>query len=373
MKLRYKILGVIVVLVAVGVLSLALVVSHTTPCGAAPSLPAGATPMKAAVHRCYGSPDVVTYEDISKPVPADNEVLVRVHAASVNPLDWHYMEGTPYVVRADAGLGKPENPRLGVDFAGTVEAVGKDVKRFKPGDEVFGGRFGAFAEYVTIREERAIALKPGSVSFDQAASVAIAGITALQTLRDAGQVQPGQKVLIIGASGGVGTFAVQIAKALGAEVTGVCSARNVEMVRSIGADHVIDYTREDFNRSGQQYDVIMDNVGNRSMSDLITMRHLLTPKGIFVLVGGGGPDAGRWIGPLATPIYAHILQPFVNQKYVWLLADLSKEDLAKLGELMQAGKLTPVIDRRYKLSEAAEALRYLEKGHARGKVILTVE
>ena len=373
MKLRYKILLIIVVLVAAGVLSLALVVSHTAPCAPAPPLSAGATPMKAAVHRCYGSPDVVTYEDIPKPTPADDEVLVRVHAASVNPLDWHYLEGTPYVVRIEAGLGKPDNPRFGVDFAGTVEAVGKDVKRFKPGDEVFGGRFGAFAEYVTIREERAIALKPGSVSFEQAASVPIAGLTALQALRDAAHVQPGQKVLIIGASGGVGTFAVQIAKALGAEVTGVCSTRNVEMVRSIGADHVIDYTREDFTRSAEQYDTIMDNVGNRSLWDLITFRHLLAPKGNYVLIGGGGPDAGRWIGPLATPIDAHILQPFVSQKFVWLLAELTKEDLANLGELIQSGKVTPVIDRRYKLSEAAEALRYLETGHARGKVIVNVE
>jgi NADPH:quinone reductase-like Zn-dependent oxidoreductase len=373
MKLRYKILGGIVIVVGVGALSLALYLSHTTPCGPTPSPPAGATLMKAVVHRCYGSPDVVTYEDAPKPTPADNEVLVRVHAASVNPLDWHYMEGTPYVMRIEAGIGKPDNPRFGVDFAGTVEAVGKDVKRFKPGDEVFGGRTGAFAEYVTIREQRAIALKPAGLSFDQAASAPIAGTTALQAIRDTGQLTAGQKVLIIGASGGVGTFAVQIAKSLGAEVTGVCSTRNVDMVRSLGADHVIDYTREDFVKTGQQYDVVMDNVGNRSLSDLISFRHLLAPKGIFILIGGGGPNAGNWIGPLATPINAWILQPFVNQKYAWILADLNQDDLAKLGELMQTGKVTAVIDRRYKLSEAGEALRYLEKGHARGKVILTVE
>jgi NADPH:quinone reductase-like Zn-dependent oxidoreductase len=373
MKLRYKILNVIAILLAVAVLSLAYALSHSSPCGPAPLFARGTALMKGIVHRCYGPPDVLTYEDMAKPTPADDEVLVKVHAASVNPLDWHYLEGTPYVVRVDAGLGKPDNPRLGVDFAGTVEAVGKAVKRFKPGDEVFGGRFGAFAEYVTIREERAIALKPASVSFEQAAAVPIAGITALQALRDAGRVEPGQKVLIIGASGGVGTYAVQIAKSLGAEVTGVCSTRNVQMVRSLGADHVIDYTREDFTKSPQQYDVIMDNVGNRSLSDLITFKHLLTPKGIFLLIGGGGPDAGRWIGPLATPIDAHILQPFVNQKFVWLLAELNKDDLARLGELIQSGKVTPVIDRRYKLSETAEALRYLEKGHARGKVIVEVD
>jgi NADPH:quinone reductase-like Zn-dependent oxidoreductase len=373
MKLRNRILSGIVIVVALGVFSLALALSHTSPCAPAPSLPKSATLMKGIVHRCYGSPDVLSYEDLVKPAPGDDEVLVKVHAASVNPLDWHYLEGTPYLVRMDAGLGKPENPRLGVDFAGTVESVGKHVTRFKAGDEVFGGKFGAFADYVTVREERALALKPSNVSFEQAASVPIAAITALQALRDAARVQRGQKVLIIGASGGVGTFAVQIAKSLGAEVTGVCSTRNVELVRSIGADHVVDYTREDVLKSGQQYDMIMDNVGNRSLSELNSFRRLLTPKGIFVLIGGGGPGAGRWIGPLATPLDARILQPFVSQKYVWLLGDLNKEDLARLGELMQSGTVTPVIDRRYKLSEAAEALRYLEKGHARGKVILTME
>lgn len=373
MKLRYKILSVVAVVLLVGVLSLAYALSHTSPCGPEPPLARGTAVMKAIVHRCYGSPDLLRYEDIARPTPANDEVLVRVHAASVNPLDWHYLEGTPYVVRVDAGLGQPENPRLGVDFAGTVEAVGSSVKRFKPGDEVFGGRFGAFAEYVTIREGKAIALKPAGLSFEQAASLPIAGITALQALRDEGRVRAGQKVLIIGASGGVGTFAVQIAKSLGAEVTGVCSTRNVEMVRSLGADHVIDYTREDFTRSPQQYDVIMDNVGNRSLSDLITIRHLLTPKGIFLLIGGGGPDAGRWVGPLATPLNARILQPFVDQKFVWMLAELNADDLASLGKLVQARSVTPVIDRRYKLSETAEALRYLEKGHARGKVVLTVD
>lgn len=373
MKLRYKILGVIAIILLVGVLSLAYALSHTSPCGSQPPLAPGTAAMKAVVHRCYGSPEVIRYEDIARPTPASDEVLVKVHAASVNPLDWHYLEGTPYVVRVEAGVGQPENPRLGVDFAGTVEAVGNAVKRFKPGDEVFGGRFGAFAEYVTIREEKAIALKPAGLSFEQAASLPVAGITALQALRDDGRVRPGQRVLIVGASGGVGTFAVQIAKSLGAEVTGVCSTRNVEMVRSIGADHVIDYTREDFTKSPQQYDVIMDNVGNRSLSDLITIRHALTPAGIYLLIGGGGPDAGRWIGPLATPLDARILQPFVAQKLVWMLAELNKDDLARLAELIVAGKVTPVIDRRYKLSETAEALRYLEKGHARGKVILDVD
>ena len=221
--------------------------------------------MKAIVSRCYGSPAVLRLENIAVPTPKDDEVLVRVRAASVNPLDWHYMRGTPYLVRTESGYGTPENPRLGVDFAGTVEAVGRNVKRFQPGDEVFGGKTGAFAEYVTIREGRAIAVKPTNVTFEQAASVPIAGLTALQALRDKGKIHAGQKVLINGASGGVGTFAVQIAKSYGAEVTGVCSTRNVELVRSLGADHVIDYTREDFTKDDQRYDLILDNVGNHTL------------------------------------------------------------------------------------------------------------
>jgi NADPH:quinone reductase-like Zn-dependent oxidoreductase len=368
MKLRYKILGVLVILLAVAVLSLALAMSHTSPCGPAPPLPAGATLMKGIVYRCYGSPDVLRYEDIAKPTAADNEVLVKVHAASVNPLDWHEMEGTPYIVRLDDGFGKPENPRLGVDFAGTVEAVGKNVTRFKPGDEVFGGKSGAFAEYVTVRAERAVALKPSNVSFEQAASVPIAAITALQALRDKGRLHAGQKVLINGASGGVGTFAVQIAKAYGAEVTGVCSTRNVDLVRSIGADHVIDYTREDFTKGAQHYDLILDNVGTHS---LLEYKRVLNPKGIFVMIGSTTP--GNWFGWLATPIEGLMLAPFVSQKFGMFVAELNKEDLATLADLMQSGKVTPVIDTRYKLSETPEALRYVEKGHARGKVVLTVE
>jgi NADPH:quinone reductase-like Zn-dependent oxidoreductase len=368
MKLRYKILGVIVMLVALGVLSLALAMSHTTPCGPAAAPPGGIILMKGIVHRCYGSPDIVRYEDIPKPTPADDEVLVRVHAASVNPLDWHYLEGTPYLVRLDGGLGKPENPRLGVDFAGTVEAVGRNVRRFKPGDEVFGGKFGAFAEYVTVREQRALALKPSNITFEQAAAVPIAAITALQALRDKGRIHAGEKVLINGASGGVGTFAVQIAKSFGAEVTGVCSTKNVDLVRSIGADHVIDYTREDFTRGAQRYDLIVDTVGTHSWSEY---RGVLNPGGDYVMIGSTTP--GHWFGFLVIPAEALILSPFVSQKFSMILAELNPGDLGALATLMQSGKLTPVIDRRYKLSEAAEALRYLEKGHARGKVVLTVE
>jgi len=368
MKLRYKILITIAVLLAAGVVTLAVAMSHTVPCGAAPPPPAGATLMKGVSRRCYGPPEVVQYGDLAKPTPADDEVLVRVRAASVNPLDWHYMEGTPYLVRIDAGFGKPENPRLGVDFAGTVEAVGKDVRHFKPGDAVFGGKFGAFAEYVTVREERAVAAKPVNMSFEQAASVPIAALTALQALRDKGHLKAGQKVLINGASGGVGTFAVQIAKSYGAEVTGVCSTKNAELVRSLGADHVIDYTREDFTKGAERYDLIVDNVGTHSVSDY---ERVMTPNGLYVMIGSATP--GHWFGWLEVPLEAWVLSPFMSQKFGMMLAELNKKDLAVLGELMRSGKVIPVIDRTYALSETAEALRYLEKGHARGKVVLTVE
>jgi len=368
MKLRYRILSVIVVLVALGVLLLALAMSHTSACGPSPPLAAGATPMKAIVHRCYGSPAVIRFEDIAKPTAAEDEVLVRVHAASVNPLDWHRLEGTPYMVRLDAGLGKPDNPRLGVDFSGTVEAVGAKVTRFKPGDEVFGGRLGALADYVAVRESRAIVLKPANVSHEQAAAVAIAAITALQGLRDKGHIRAGEKVLINGASGGVGTFAVQIAKSFGANVTGVCSTKNIELVRSIGADQVIDYSREDITQRGERYDLILDNVATHS---LLEYKRIMTPNGIYVMIGS--TDPGHWFGWLWKPLQAWMLSPFMSQKFGMIFADLSKDDLATLAGLMQEGKVTPVIDRTYKLSDAAEALRYLEQGHARGKVIVTVE
>jgi NADPH:quinone reductase-like Zn-dependent oxidoreductase len=332
--------------------------------------PSVAPRMKAIVYHNYGSPDVLRLEEIEKPVPNDNQLLVRVRAASVNPLDWHYMEGTPYFIRLlDSGLLKPKEPRLGVDYAGTVEAVGKNVTQFKPGDEVFGGRTGALAEYVCVLEERAVVLKPASVTFEQAASVPIAGITALQALRDKGKVQPGQTVLINGASGGVGTFAVQIAKSFGADVTGVCSTRNVDLVRSIGADRVIDYTKEDFTKSGQRYDVILDNVGNHS---LLECRRALNPKGKYVLIGGGGRNDQGLLGPLVNPIKALVLSPFVSQEMGMVLAELNKKDLAILGDLMQAGKVKPVIDRTYTLSQLPDAMRYLEEGHARGKVVITV-
>jgi NADPH:quinone reductase-like Zn-dependent oxidoreductase len=269
----------------------------------------------------------------------------------------------------ETGLGKPVDPRMGVDVAGEIEAVGKNVTQFKPGDAVFGASGGAFAEYA-VASPRRVALKPANLTFEQAAAVPVAALTALQGLRDTGKIKPGQKVLINGASGGVGTFAVQIAKALGAEVTGVCSTRNVEMVRALGADHVIDYTKEDFTAGAQRYDVVLDNVGNRPLSAL---RSVATAEGIVVLIGGGGPDDGHWIGPMARPIQALVMSPFVSQQVDMLLADINKDDLQAMSKLMETKQVTPVIDRTYKLSETAEAIRYLEGGRARGKVIITVE
>src|SRR6266513_1165136 len=327
-------------------------------------------PMKAIVYCDYGVTNL-KLEEIEKPVPNDDQILVRVHAASVNPYDWHFVEGTPYVMRAmGVGLRKPKDTRLGVDFAGTVEAVGKNVTQFKPGDEVFGGRGGAFAQYVCPRATRAVALKPASMSFEDAASVNIAGITALQALRDKGKVQPGQKVLINGASGGVGTFAVQIAKSLGADVTGVCSTRNVDLVKSLGADHGIDYTKEDFAKGDQRYDVILDNVPNHSLSEC---RHILNPKGKYVMIGGGGPNDSRWVGPFGRVIHALLVSPFISQEVGMMMADANQKDLTILGDLMQSGKVTPVLDRTYNLSQVPAAIAYLEQGHARGKVVITLE
>src|SRR6184192_1369689 len=332
---------------------------------------APANPMKAVVYCNYGVPNL-KFQEIEKPTPADDQLLVRVRAASVNPLDWHFIEGTPYVMRAmGVGLRKPKDTRLGVDFAGTVEAVGKNVTRFKPGDEVFGGRTGAFAEYVCVRESRAVALKPANITFDQAASVPIAAITALQGIRDKGKVQAGQKVLINGASGGVGTFAVQIAKSYGADVTGVCSTRNIELVQSLGADHVIDYTKEDFTKGDQKYDVILDNVANHSLSEC---RRVLTPNGIYVMIGGGGANEQGFLGALGKALNAAVYSRYVKQKMGMMMAQPSTQDLTLLAEMVQSGKLKTVIDRTYKsLSEVPDAIRYLEEGHARGKVIITVE
>lgn len=367
MTLRSRILMIVLSLLVLAAASAAIALSYDAPCPPPEAASADAQRMKAIVYRCYGSPAVLKLEEIPKPVAANDEVLVKIHAASVNPLDWHYMRGSPYIMRLGTGLGAPEDIRMGVDFSGTVEAVGKNVTRFKAGDEVFGGKGGALAEYITIRESRPVVLKPANVTFDQAASVGIAGVTALQALRDKGRLKPGQKVLINGASGGVGTFAVQIAKSLGAEVTGVCSTRNVELVRSLGADHVIDYTRENFTQDTQRYDLIVDNVGNHP---LLNYRRVLHPGGTVVIVGG---PKGDWLGPLLGPLKGALLSPLVAEEFTLILAELNQADLAVLSDLMREGKVTPVIDRRYALHEAPAAIAYLEEGRARGKVVVSLE
>ena len=334
-----------------------------------PVPPGSGEPMQAVVYDDYGTADVLRLAAIEKLLPLDHQVLIRVRAAAANPLDWHYMRGTPYIMRLDSGLLKPKSNRIGVDVAGQVVAVGKNVTRFKPGDEVFGTGGGAFAEYVLASEKRLVS-KPAGVTFEQAAAVPIAALTALQGLRDKGHIQAGQKVLINGASGGVGTFAVQIAKSFGAEVTGVCSTRNVELVRSLGADHVIDYTKEDFTQGDVQYDLILDNVGNHP---LLAVRRAMSRDANYVLIGGGGPDAGKWIGPMLGPIKGLLLSPFVSQQFGMLLAEINKDDLAVISDMIEAKKVTPVIDRTYPLKEVPEAIRYLETGRARGKVIISME
>ena len=333
--------------------------------------------MKAIVYHRYGSPDVLELAEIDKPVVRDDEVLVRVHAAAINPADWHVVRGLPYIARMIFGLRKPRPAVLASDMAGQVEAVGKNVTRFGPGDEVFGRTrtahrpdrpaavdTGGCAEYACVSEDL-LALKPAGLTFDQAAAVPLAALTALQALRDAGQVQPGQKVLINGASGGVGTFAVQIAKSFGADVTGVCSTSNVDMVRSIGADQVIDYTQEDFTQSGHRYDLILDTA-DRSLSEC---RRAVTPAGTLVIIGG---SAGRWINGLGRAYRARLLSPLVRQRLPPFLTKWNLQDLHVLKDLIEAGKVTPVIDRTYPLKEAGEAMRYLEAGHARGKIVITV-
>jgi NADPH:quinone reductase-like Zn-dependent oxidoreductase len=323
--------------------------------------------MRAAVRDRFGSPDIVEIREIEKPAPADDEVLVRVREASVNMADWYDLTGRPYVGRTQMGLRKPKSERLGVDYAGVVEGVGRNVTLFRPGDEVFGGRNGAFAEYVAAKADRAIVPKPANVTFEQAAAVPIAAITALQGLRDKGQLQQGQKVLINGASGGVGTFAVQIAKALGAEVTAVCSTRNVETARSIGADHVIDYTQEDFTRSGERYDLLLDVAGSRSWS---ACRRVLASQATLVIVGG--PKKNRLFGPLGHVAKKYLAGLVSSRKVVFFIAQLNKPDLVVLRDLLEAGKMTPVVERRYELSDIAEAFRYMGEGHAQGKLVITV-
>ena len=323
--------------------------------------------MKAIFRDEYGSPDVLQLRDIDKPEIGDDEVLLRVHAAGVGRDVWHVMAGLPYPIRlAGYGLRGPKNPVIGSDVAGVVEAVGEDVSRFQPGDEVFGIGEGSFAEYARAREDK-LAPKPANLTFEQAAAVPVTGLTALQAVRDHGRVEPGQEVLIIGASGGVGTFAVQIAKAFGTHVTGVCSTTKVEMVRSIGADHVIDYTREDFAEGEQRYDLILDIGGNSSLTRL---RRTLTLEGTLIIVGGEG--GGRWLGGIDRQLRAMMLSPFVGQKLGTFISSENHEDLIVLKGLIESGAVTPVIDRTYPLAEVPEAIRYLQEGHAQGKVVITV-
>jgi NADPH:quinone reductase-like Zn-dependent oxidoreductase len=322
--------------------------------------------LKAITFPSYGSPDVLELEEVDDPVVKNDEVLVGVRAASVNPRDWHFMRGLPYIMRPLA-LRRPKDGVLGSDVAGQVEAVGKTVTRFRPGDEVFAHVLaGGFAEYTCVSED-VLGLKPANLTFEQAAAVPLAALTALQGLRDHGRIQSGQKVLIIGASGGVGTFAVQLGKSFGADVTGVCSTRNVDVVRSIGADHVIDYTREDFTQSSHKYDLVFQLAGTRSPSDC---RRALTSKGTLVM--SSGESDGRWIGPLDRVVKAVVLSPFVSQRLTTFEAKQSNEDLQVLKELIESGKVSPVIDRTYPLSETPEAIRYLEEGHVRGKVVITL-
>jgi NADPH:quinone reductase-like Zn-dependent oxidoreductase len=366
---KWTVRVILVVLVLAGILIFIAYWRSTNDCeryGVTPT-----HPMKAVVQCEDGKPDVLQVRDIEKPTPDDTQILVRVRAASVNPLDGHQLRGG-WPLRPMTGLRKPKDTRIGVDYAGVVEAVGKNVTQFKVGDEVFGGRSGALAQYICAKADRAAYAKPSATTFEEGATIAVAASTALQGLRDHGHVQAGQKVLINGASGGVGTFAVQIAKALGAEVTGVCSTRNVDLVKSIGADHVIDYTKEDFTKGDQRYDVLFDNVQNHTFSE---RRRVLTPNGVCLNVGIGGAgwreDTGlHMLRSFTTPL----LSKFTGQKFKFFIAQLNQKDLAYLADLMQSGKMKPVIDRTYKsLSETPQALAYLEDGHARGKVVINVE
>lgn len=370
MRTRNKIFLSLAAVLVTGIAALLITLSHESPCPAAPPLATGTDSMRAITQRCYGSPgQVLALERIEKPKPAAGKILIRIHAASVNPYEWHMVTGKPYIVRLSTGFGAPHNLRVGYDMAGTVEAVGEGVTGFKVGDEVFGGAHGALAEYALVTADGAdVVIKPAGISFEDAAALLIAGGTALQALRDHGHVAAGQKVLINGASGGVGTYAVQLAKAFGAEVTAVCSTRNVELVRSLGADHVIDYTRENFTEGARQYDLIVDNVGNH---DFLDLRRVVTPTGTIVTVGG--PKTNSFLGPISRIIKQKMLAPFIDQTLVFFVADIDAPDLELFATLMREGKLKSVIDRRYPLEQAGAALDYIGSRHARGKVIITVD
>jgi NADPH:quinone reductase-like Zn-dependent oxidoreductase len=349
MKRRYKILIGVAGVLVVGYAALCLTVSYDSPCPPVPTVAAGTETMRSITQRCYGiPPQGVRIESVEKPKPKDDQVLIRVHASSVNPVEWYGTTGQPRLMRLQGGIGLPSDWKLGFDMAGTVEAVGSKVTRFKPGDEVYGGVHGALAEFVVAREQGNIALKPQNFSFEEAAGIPIAGITALQGLRDTGGLKPGQKVLINGASGGVGTYAVQIAKALGAEVTAVCSTRNAEMVRSLGADHVIDYTRENFTAGTARYDVILDNVGSQGFR---AMADVMQPDGVIVVVGGS--KKGPMLGPIKRVGWSKLVGPFIEPRIAFFIANVNQKDLEFLATLAREGKLKTVIDRRYPLEQTA--------------------
>jgi NADPH:quinone reductase-like Zn-dependent oxidoreductase len=368
MKLRYKILTGVAATFVVGIAALAITLAYESPCPTTPPTVAETETMRAVMQRCYGQPGQLTVERIAKPKPAEGQILVQVRAASVNPYEWHMTTGKPYIVRLFSGVGAPDSPRVGSDFAGVIAAVGPGVTRFKVGDEVFGGAHGALAEYFVTREDGDVALKPAEVSFEQAAAIPIAAVTALQGLRDHGAIAAGQKVLINGASGGVGTYAVQIAKSYGAHVTGVCSTRNVALVRSLGADRVIDYTQENFTEGAERYDLILDTVGNH---DLLVLLEVMKPQG--TLVGIGGNKTEMWIGPIWGMAKRNIVDSFVDQKLVGFVASVHTADLEFLAGLMSDGKMTSAIDRRYSLEETGAALEYIGTRRARGKVIVTFD
>lgn len=345
----------------------AFVISRTDACPTAEPETKAAQTMQGLLHLCYGGPDTLVYTAVEKPLPGPGEVLVKVLAAGVNPLDWHTMRGSPYFMRFSSGLNKPSDARFGVDFAGTVEAVGEGVTRFEPGQSIFGGYPGAFAEYMVVKEDRAMAALPAGISFEEGAAMGIAATTALQALRDQGQLQRGQKVLINGASGGVGTFAVQMAAAMGAEVYGVSSTRNVKRVRALGAQYVFDYNAENYTESDIRFDLILDLVGNHSP---VANAGVLTPTGKLVMVGG---PKGNWIGPLLNPLQAAVASPFIEQEVILMLARMKADDMQALADMLASGTVTPVIDRSYPLAQAADALAYSETGRARGKIILAMD
>ncbi|MDH4124799.1 MAG: NAD(P)-dependent alcohol dehydrogenase [Gammaproteobacteria bacterium] len=367
MKLPQKILTGLAAFVVLATAALALTISYTSDCGAAAAVDEGDERFQAIQFRCYGPPEVLELTLLAKPVPKDDEVLVRVKAASLNPLDWHYMRGSPYLIRLTTGLGAPDNQRLGADFAGVIEAVGANVSRFKVGDAVFGTTRGSFAAYVIKHQDGSLAIMPKGASFAEAAALPVAGITALQALRDHGKLQSGQHVLINGASGGVGTYAVQIAKANGATVTGVSSERNHEMLKSLGADYVIDYRQTNYTDGDARYDLIVDMIGNHPLTANLDV---LQAGGRLVIVGG---EKGDWIGPISNMIKQPLLSPFVDHEIIVMLAQSSGDELAALAKMMESGEIESVIDRSYALSELPAAMAYLEEGHARGKVVVEIE